>query len=165
MRSMIISHSRVEDGDEQNLQVTLSPFVDVEDLADDPDFPNYLIEEATPIKGKIYIKPHLNVYMSCLGQIQDAFREHFNEQHEFVVQTQSDVRKKYFKEYEQEDNLIFMVSSFDGNMYPETHYFPARAEQHRQRLQEKNRRLSYIDKQFVTTRLKRKKPNDSLHRT
>jgi len=156
MRSMIVSHSRVDDDEGQDLQTTLSPFVDVQDLKDDPEFPNYLIDEAKPIKGKIYINPHLKVYMSCLGKIQDAFREHFKDQQDFVVKTQTDAREKYFSHYECEDDLIFMVSSFDGDTYPETRYFPARADKHRERLREKNRRLSNIDRQFVTTRLKRK---------
>jgi hypothetical protein len=156
MRSLIVSHSRVDDDEGQDLQTSLSPFVDVQDLKDDPDFPNTLIDEANPIKGNIYINPHLKVYMSCLGKIQDAYREHFNDKHEFVVETQARAREKYFNEFDREGDLIFMISCLEGRDCLDSKYFPGRAELHRKRLREKNRRLSNIDRQFVTTRIKRK---------
>ena len=157
MKSMLISYSVVDDGEEQNLQTSLSPFLDVDDLRADKEFPRKLIAEANPEKGKIFIKPLLSKYMSCLGEIQELFRLTFSEKEKKWSSVQSEAKERYLDKYPSNiPDLIFMINSHDNGAHPETYYFPSRAESHRVQLQIKNGNLSKIDKQFVTNRVKRK---------
>lgn len=153
LKSSVISHRRLDDGEYQDLQTSISPFLDIEDLKMDKDFPRDLIKDSQPIKGKVYVRPLITKYMSCLGNIQVNYRNVFSKKEKTWISRLDSAKSKYLENHTPKEDLLFMISTHENGYYPGVTYLPSRSEIHRLRLKSKNSRLSVIDRQFVSNRL------------
>jgi hypothetical protein len=144
---------KIENGEKYQLQYTLTPQINIQELEYDKKFKRKTLDEMKSLGETFDIKPIVRVYIESIGKIHVMIREMLSEDiaswEKNLFHTMEDFQKKYG------DDLIGLaiVSLADNGNYEETIPLSKTFIERRAELEAKNRNFNGLSLKYATNQI------------